>query len=71
MIFVACCKVEREFGKSHLQRILCETLDRSAPQLKKVLTREFRAWHGCHALNSRVSSFLNTGEKFRKVFDSL
>ena len=38
-----------------------------SPVLKKVLTREFRAWHQCHALNSRVSTFFNCGAEGSKI----
>ena len=42
-----------------------------SPVLKKLLTREFRAWHPCHALNSRVSTFFNCGAERSKVSQSI
>ena len=51
--------------------ILCGTQDFPVPRLKKVLTRDFWVRHRWRAQKSRVSTFFNTGEKFRKVFRSL
>ena len=39
--------------------------------IKKVLTRDFWVRHRWRAQKSRVSTFFNTGEKFRKIFRSL
>ena len=51
--------------------ILCGIRDLPAPRLKKVLTRDFWVRHRWRAQKSRVSTFFNTGEKFRKIFRSL